>query len=173
MSAPAGRRYVLISPCRNEAAVARRTLESVAAQSIRPALWVIVDDGSSDATPAILAEYADRYDFIRIVSRPDRGGRSVGPGVVDAFYAGYETIDATQFDYLCKLDLDLDLPHRYFELLMQRMEAEPRLGTCSGKPYYLGRGGRHHSTAAPTGDRRKDRCTKRPEPGSARTSPSR
>ena len=106
------------------------------AQSVRPALWVIVDDGSSDATPAILAEYAARFDFIRIVRRKDRGRRSVGPGVVDAFYAGLETIDLTRFDYLCKLDLDLELPKRYFELLMQRMEAEPRLGTCSGKPYY-------------------------------------
>jgi glycosyltransferase involved in cell wall biosynthesis len=137
MSAPIpGRRYVVITPCRDEAAFARRTLESVAAQSVRPALWVIVDDGSSDATPAILAEYAARFDFIRVVRRHDRGRRSVGPGVVDAFYAGYETIDVTQFDFLCKLDLDLDLPPRYFELLMRRMEEQPRLGTCSGKPYY-------------------------------------
>jgi len=103
---------------------------------VRPALWVIVDDGSSDATPAILADYAARYDFIRVVRREDRGRRSVGPGVIEAFYAGYDTIDPKQFDYLCKLDLDLDLPPRYFELLMERMEALPRLGTCSGKPYY-------------------------------------
>lgn len=137
-----GRRYVLITPCRNEEAFARRTLDSVAAQSVRPALWVIVDDGSTDATPQILAEYAARLDFIRIVRREDRGRRSVGPGVIEAFYAGYDTIDPRQFDYLCKLDLDLDLPHRYFELLMQRMEAEPRLGTCSGKPYYPGSNGR-------------------------------
>jgi len=130
------RRYVLITPCRNEAAFARRTLDSVVAQSVRPALWVIVDDGSSDATPAILADYAARYDFIRVVRREDRGRRSVGPGVIEAFYAGYDTIDPKQFDYLCKLDLDLDLPPRYFELLMERMEALPRLGTCSGKPYY-------------------------------------
>lgn len=137
MSAPRrGRRYVLITPCRDEAAYARRTLDSVVAQSVRPSLWVIVDDGSSDATPEILAEYAARYDFIRVVRREDRGRRSVGPGVIDAFYAGYETIEATRFDYLCKLDLDLVLPPRYFELLIGHMEAEPRLGTCSGKPYY-------------------------------------
>jgi len=146
-TATPGRRYVLITPCRDEAAFARRTLESVVAQSVRPAQWVIVDDGSTDATPAILAEYAARFAFIRIVRREDRGRRSVGPGVVEAFYAGLETIDLTQFDYLCKLDLDLDLPPRYFELLMQRMEAEPRLGTCSGKPYYRARNGRLVSEA--------------------------
>jgi glycosyltransferase involved in cell wall biosynthesis len=137
-----GRRYVLVTPCRNEAAFARRTLESVVAQTVRPALWVIVDDGSSDATPAILAEYAERYDFIRVVRRQDRGKRSVGPGVIEAFYSGLETVALGEFDYLCKLDLDLDLPPRYFELLMRRMEADPRLGTCSGKPYYHATDGR-------------------------------
>jgi glycosyltransferase involved in cell wall biosynthesis len=142
MSAQApGRRYVLITPCRDEAEFARRTLDSVVTQSVRPTLWVIVDDGSSDTTPAILAEYARRFDFIRVMRRDDRGRRSVGPGVIEAFYAGYETIDPLDFDYLCKLDLDLELPPRYFELLMQRMETEPRLGTCSGKPYYWGSDG--------------------------------
>jgi poly-beta-1,6-N-acetyl-D-glucosamine synthase len=144
---PAGRRYVLITPCRDEGAFARRTLESVVNQSVLPELWVIVDDGSTDDTPAILAEYAARFDFIRILRRGDRGRRSVGPGVVEAFYAGLDTIDPSQFDYLCKLDLDLDLPSRYFELLMLRMEAEPRLGTCSGKPYHLEDDGRLVSEA--------------------------
>ncbi len=78
-------RYVLISPCRNEQDYMRETLDSVIAQTVPPALWVIVDDGSTDATPAILAEYAARHDWIRIVRRADRGARSVGPGVVDAF----------------------------------------------------------------------------------------
>ena len=131
------RRYCLISPCRDEAQYMERTLESVTGQSEPPALWVIVDDGSTDETPGILREWASRFDFIRIVTRADRGSRKVGPGVIDAFYAGYEMIAPGEFDFLCKLDLDLDLPPRYFEILMDKMEADPRLGTCSGKPYML------------------------------------
>jgi biofilm PGA synthesis N-glycosyltransferase PgaC len=129
------RSYVLISPGRNEAAYMRRTLDSVVAQSERPVLWVIVDDGSTDATPEILAEYTARRDWIRVVPKPDRGHHAVGPGVIEAFYAGLDTVDLDAFAYLCKLDLDLDLPPRYFEILMDRMEADPRIGTCSGKPY--------------------------------------
>jgi glycosyltransferase involved in cell wall biosynthesis len=129
------RRYVLITPCRDEAQYAQRTLDSVVCQSIPPALWIIVDDGSTDQTPRILAEYAARYPFIRILTRPDRGDRKLGGGVIDAFYSGYETIDPAEYDFVCKLDLDLELPPRYFELLIGRMEAEPRIGTCSGKPY--------------------------------------
>ena len=48
----------LITPCRDEAAYARRTLDSVLGQTRPPDLWVIVDDGSTDQTPAILDEYA-------------------------------------------------------------------------------------------------------------------
>lgn len=136
------RRYCLITPCRDEAEYARRTLESVARQSIAPALWVIVDDGSRDQTPAILEEYAHRLPYMRVIRRPDRGYRKLGGGVIDAFYAGYESISPSQFDYICKLDLDLDLPPTYFETLMSRMEAEPRIGTCSGKPYFRAGGRR-------------------------------
>ncbi|KPK54474.1 MAG: glycosyl transferase family 2 [Myxococcales bacterium SG8_38_1] len=112
-----------------------RTLETVTSQSEPPALWVIVDDGSTDATPEILRDWASRFDYIRVVTRADRGARKVGPGVIDAFYAGYDTIDPNDFEFICKLDLDLDLPPRYFEILMDKMAADPRLGTCSGKPY--------------------------------------
>jgi biofilm PGA synthesis N-glycosyltransferase PgaC len=115
----------------------RRTLESVARQSVPPALWVVVDDGSTDETPAILAEYAARMPYLRVVRREDRGGRSVGPGVIEAFYAGLDTVRLADFDYVCKLDLDLDLPPHYFERLMERMESEPRIGTTSGKPYFV------------------------------------
>ena len=131
------RRYCLITPCRDEAKFARRTLQSVTSQSVAPALWVIVDDGSTDQTPGILAEYAAKYPYLRILRRENRGFRKLGGGVIDAFYHGYETIDPREFDFVCKLDLDLDLPRRYFEGLMDRMDAEPRIGTASGKPFFL------------------------------------
>ena len=130
------RRYCLITPCRDEAAHARRTLDSVTRQTLTPALWVIVDDGSTDATPAIVEEYAARFPYIRLVRRGDRGDRKVGAGVIEAFNVGYATIDPEAFDYVCKLDLDLDLPAGYFEGLVRRMESEPRLGTTSGKPWF-------------------------------------
>jgi len=129
--------YVIISPCRNEADYVKNTLDSVVEQSVLPDLWVIVDDGSTDDTPQILAEYAEKYSFIRVVTRENRGHRSVGPGVIEAFYAGLDTVELKQFGFLCKLDLDLIMPPRYFETLIAKMHANPRLGNCSGKPYYI------------------------------------
>jgi glycosyltransferase involved in cell wall biosynthesis len=100
-------RLLVISPCRDEAAHVRRTLESVCAQSVLPALWVVVDDGSHDGTRAILDEFAARHAWIRIVERADRGERAVGPGVIEAFYAGLATVNPGDHDFLLKRFLTL------------------------------------------------------------------
>ena len=71
----------------------RETLDSVIAQNIRPAKWVVVDDGSTDESAQILADYASRHDWITVIKRQDRGHRAVGPGVVEAFYDGYASLD--------------------------------------------------------------------------------
>ncbi|MFH7320749.1 glycosyltransferase [Desulfurivibrio sp. D14AmB] len=127
------RRYVLITPCRDEADYLRVTIASIAQQTVLPALWVVVDDGSTDATPAILEEAARQYPYLKVVRREDRGQRAVGPGVIEAFYEGLSHVDLNNYDYLCKLDGDLELPSRYFERLMEHCEQDPWLGTVSGK----------------------------------------
>jgi poly-beta-1,6-N-acetyl-D-glucosamine synthase len=134
---PNSGRYLVISPCRNEARFMRQTLDSVVAQSVLPQKWIIVDDGSTDETPEILNEYAARHAWIEVVTRKDRGERSVGPGVIEAFYAGYEVAELSGITYLCKLDLDLVLPAKYFERLIERMLNDPLLATISGKAYLM------------------------------------
>ncbi|MEM6469680.1 MAG: glycosyltransferase [Planctomycetota bacterium] len=131
-------RYCLIVPCRDEELYAERTLDSLVRQTFRPSLVVVVDDGSTDSTPKILKRYSSKHPWIKVLTRTDRGSRKVGPGVIDAFYEGYQTIDSGDFTYVCKLDFDLDLPPRYFEILIHRMDTNPRIGTCSGKPYFPG-----------------------------------
>jgi hypothetical protein len=135
-SSPSSRAYLVISPGRNEAQYMRRTLDSVIAQTERPARWIIVDDGSTDESPEILSEYSARHDWITVILREDRGHRAVGPGVIEAFYAGLDSVNLDDYTYLCKLDLDLDLPPQYFEILIDRLQANPRIGTCSGKAYF-------------------------------------
>jgi biofilm PGA synthesis N-glycosyltransferase PgaC len=127
------RRYVLITPCRNEADYLQTTIDAVAAQTVPPAKWIVVDDGSTDATPEILAAAAKRMPYLQVTARPDRGTRSVGPGVIEAFYAGLEHVDLDDYDYVCKFDADLDLTPRYFERLIEHCEEDPWLGTVSGK----------------------------------------
>src|SRR4051794_19909861 len=82
--------YCLISPARNEAQYIKKTLDSVLDQSVLPKRWLIIDDGSTDETPAILAEYAAKHDLIEVHTRADRGQRALGGGVVEVFNQGLE-----------------------------------------------------------------------------------
>ncbi len=135
------RKYVLISGCRDEAEHMQVTIDSVINQTVLPTKWIIVDDNSVDETPKILAEAASKYPFIEVIRNNREGGRRVGPAVIEAFYVGYRTIKPEEYDYVCKFDMDLDIPPQYFEILMERMEVNPRIGTCSGKPYFRGKQG--------------------------------
>ena len=135
-TAPAPRRYALVAPSRDEAATLPVTLDSILAQTVPPTRLVVVDDGSGDATPAILESYRARMPCLSVVRR-DRGGtRQVGGGVVLAFEAGLATLDDPDLEFICKIDTDLDLPPRYFEGLIALMDADPELAVVSGKPYF-------------------------------------
>ena len=130
-----GRGYLVISPCRDEEEFAKYTLDSVTAQTELPSKWIIVDDGSTDGTPAIVAQAAAEHDWITVITRAPRKTRVLGSGVVHAFDAGLETVNLDDFDYVSKLDVDLILPPTYYEELMNKMEDDPRLGTASGRPH--------------------------------------
>ena len=54
-------KYVIVSPVRDEEGFIEKTLISVAHQTVAPAEWIIVDDGSRDRTAVIVQEYAGRY----------------------------------------------------------------------------------------------------------------
>jgi poly-beta-1,6-N-acetyl-D-glucosamine synthase len=131
--------YVLVSPCKDEAKFIEKTLRSIARQTVRPVQWVIVDDGSRDDSMALVAQYQSAMPFIKVVHR-DSGARAVGAGVIQAFNAGLAAVDAPH-DFVCKFDVDLELPPRYFERMLAKMAADPRLATFSGKPWYHNRAG--------------------------------
>jgi glycosyltransferase involved in cell wall biosynthesis len=125
-------RYIIISPVRNEAGHLRETIESVAAQTLRPVRWIIVDDGSNDATGVIADEAAGKFDWIRVVHRQDRGFRRSGGGVVETFYDGYRLIGDDPWDFLVKLDGDLSFGPDFFEKCFQQFAADARLGIGGG-----------------------------------------
>lgn len=129
-----GRRVVVVSPVRDEAATLPRTIASMRAQTLRPVLWVLVDDGSKDETPRILAQAASEIPWLRVVRLPDRGFRSVGGGVVEAFEAGLATVDVP-YDYVAKMDGDLEFSPGYLERILTYFERDPRLAGASGKVY--------------------------------------
>ena len=67
-----GLTYIIISPVRNEAKNIENTLRSVIDQTIRPAEWIIVNDGSTDNTSEIISTYIPSHAWIKLIDRPDR-----------------------------------------------------------------------------------------------------
>jgi glycosyltransferase involved in cell wall biosynthesis len=128
--------YILIiSPVKDEAEFLQRTIDSMVAQTHKPATWIIVDDGSSDDTGVIADRAAAQHPWIHVLHRPPGTIRRVGPGVIEAFYAGLELADLKTYHFVCKLDGDLEFGPNYFADLMDRFAADPTLGTISGKTH--------------------------------------
>lgn len=75
--------YIVITPARNEAATLQFTIDSMAAQTLRPHRWVIVNDGSTDTTGGLIDAAAREHPWIVPVHRLDRGFRQQGGGVVE------------------------------------------------------------------------------------------
>jgi glycosyltransferase involved in cell wall biosynthesis len=132
--------YVLITPVRDEQEFLPRTIASVAAQTILPREWVIVDDGSKDKTGEIIAEAARRYTWIRGVKRLDRGYRKWGAGIIEAFYDGYNALTFKDWDFMCKLDGDLSFEPGYFEATFRKFAENPKLGIGGGMLYHVDNG---------------------------------
>ena len=129
-------KYVVITPVRDEAAHIEATVRSVSSQTIRPACWVIVDDGSTDGTGDIIDHHAGQQPWVRAIHRQNRGYRKSGSGVVEAFYDGYSALVDDDWDFIVKLDGDLSFGPDYFEKCFEHFLREPRLGIGGGEIYH-------------------------------------
>jgi poly-beta-1,6-N-acetyl-D-glucosamine synthase len=119
--------YVLITPARNEADYIELTLKSVVSQTLRPLKWVIVSDGSTDATDDIVRKYVANNPWIELVQMPERRERNFA-GKAIAVSAGQKKLGELQYDVIGNLDADVSFDPDYFAFLMERFAENPRLG---------------------------------------------
>jgi biofilm PGA synthesis N-glycosyltransferase PgaC len=127
-------KYCIISAVRDEEQFVLGTIDSVLHQTIRPVEWIIVDDGSTDATNSIISRYALEYSWIHTLRRENRGHRSVGGGV-EGFLAGCQLLPSQDWEFLVNLDGDLTFGPDYFEKCFKYFRMMPRLGIGGGTIY--------------------------------------
>jgi biofilm PGA synthesis N-glycosyltransferase PgaC len=125
--------YVLVTPARNEGKFIESTIQSVIAQTVLPRKWVIVSDGSTDATETIVNRYASRYDWIELVVLPPRTQRDFA-GKVTAFSAGQAKLSGMAYDVIANLDADVSFETDYFAFLLEKLANDSQLGLV-GTPY--------------------------------------
>jgi glycosyltransferase involved in cell wall biosynthesis len=125
--------YVLITPARNEAQFIELTLRSMVAQTIRPAKWVIVSDGSTDGTDDIVSRYAAQYPWIELLQMPERRERHFA-GKVHAFNAGYDRVKNVPYEVIGSMDADISFDEDYFSFLLEKLSSNSALGLV-GTPF--------------------------------------
>jgi biofilm PGA synthesis N-glycosyltransferase PgaC len=124
--------FVLITPAKNEAARIQGTLESVIAQTVRPSRWIIVDDGSTDETAAIVQSYVQRYPFIGLLRLTQQTKREFS-NKVTAFNSGQQALEESGYTFIGNLDADITLPPDYFEAVLDSFNRDTQLGIAGGR----------------------------------------
>jgi len=126
-------KFVLITPARNEEAFIEKTLASMLKQTVLPERWVIVDDGSTDNTAAIVASFADGISWIELLRREQRADRNFA-GKVYAFKAGLERVQSIDFEIIGNLDADVSFDADYLDFLIRKFAEDSLLGVA-GTPF--------------------------------------
>ena len=126
-------KFVLITPARNEEAFIETTLASMLKQTVLPERWVIVDDGSTDNTAAIVASFADGISWIELLRREQRADRNFA-GKVYAFKAGLERVQSIDFEIIGNLDADVSFDADYLDFLIRKFAEDSLLGVA-GTPF--------------------------------------
>ena len=129
-------KYALVTPARNEARFIEQTIQSVVAQTIRPIVWIVVSDGSTDETDAIVGRYLEMHSWIQLVRMPERRDRHFA-AKVSSFNAGFERVKDLDYDIVGNLDADITFEPDYFAFLLQKFAEDSTLGVA-GTPFVEG-----------------------------------
>ena len=131
--------YAVITPVRDEAENLPRLAAALLAQTQLPLQWVIVDNGSADATRSIADELAGAHSWItsHAIATESRGR---GAPIVRSFTAGLELLGPQTAQIVVNVDADVSFDPDYFERLVAAFEADPALGIASGVGCELQRG---------------------------------
>jgi len=124
---------VIITPARDEDKYIEYTLKSVCEQTLLPKQWIIVNDGSTDNTAALVKKYQEKYSWIKLVNNENKlEKRLSGAKVIRAFYIGYNTLMNRNYEFIVKLDADLILPENYFDRVSIAFKENSKVGLCGG-----------------------------------------
>jgi len=99
----------VVVPVYNTAPYLRQCVDSLVAQSFRDLEIIVVDDGSTDGSARIVAEYARANDSIVVIRKPNGGladARNHGIAVAQGEYVGFvdsdDRVSPEMFQHMCE-----------------------------------------------------------------------
>lgn len=128
--------YILITPARNEEAFIEQTIQSVISQTVLPKRWIIVSDGSTDRTDAIVTAYLAKNPWMELLRLPEHKERHFA-AKANCFNAGYRKVKDVPFNIVGNLDADITFEEDYFGFLLGKFADNQKLGVA-GTPFIEG-----------------------------------
>lgn len=132
--------YVIVTPTKNEEEQFKKLVNIMENQTLKPSLWVIVDE-SDDNTPNVVKEAMARHKWIKGIFL-DRSEGYLGLGYAIACKSGFEFAkkyckrNELDYQYIGLVDADATMNEDHFEKLISKFEKNPKLGIASGIEYW-------------------------------------
>lgn len=128
-------------PVKNEEKILCDVIESVINQTIKPALWLIIDDGSTDNSPNLIKDFVSKYSWIKSIHLPPHK-RDIIFHISYVYKYGFDFIikyckvNKIKYSFIASIDADTILEPEYFEKIMHEFETNRKLGIASGGLYH-------------------------------------
>ena len=136
------RSYILVTPAKNEEKTLPLLAKSVVNQTVKPKLWVIVNDNSTDRTGDIISSLETKYSWIVGYTMKDnfleydatmRYSEVVRTGFNVARRIAHNK--GLPYGYIGLVDSDFILERKFFEKLLSHFHENQGLGIASGGVY--------------------------------------
>lgn len=128
-------RIAIVTSFLNEEAYLGRLLDSLDRQHRPPDRLLLVDDGSTDRSVQIAADFADAHAYATVLRRPPRPpqrDRLATAAELRSFQWALEQLD-DDWGIVAKLDADIELTPATLQTLEAHFTSDPRLGVAG--PY--------------------------------------
>lgn len=132
------RQYILVTPAKDEGENLPNLIRSVVEQTIKPVLWVIVDDGSTDNSSLIIEDATNSYGWIKSI-RLKESPRDLTVHVAYVIKTGLDFAIAyckehrILYNYIGFLDADMIILDKdFFKKILAEFEKDLILGIASG-----------------------------------------
>jgi glycosyltransferase involved in cell wall biosynthesis len=130
--------YILVTPIKNEEKNLPFLFKSIKEQTIKPVLWLIIDDGSSDNSTKLINEQSKKCDYI-VYKRNEPQKWDLAFHYHEMLSNGFkETINIAAekniaWEFIGVLDGDIFFKdNNYYKFLINEFKKDNKLGICSG-----------------------------------------
>lgn len=134
-------KFLIVIPTHNEEENILRCLDSLRKQSFQDFSCIVVNDGSTDNTRALVEDFIENIKLSGVESSRftlrnlPKSEHQPGAKVVRTFNKGLEGISLDNYDIVCKFDADIIFPDNYLEHVQQAFQDNSKYGLVGGLLY--------------------------------------